>query len=111
MRMFAAALVAMAAFPNSPVRAAEDWFQYGIDIKQQCRYYAMKQDVSGRFRNYLSKSEGSTCSYPGRVFVYMADCEGFRYRTYVQDQKLWTEWYADIPPGSIAQSEIKYICN
>lgn len=109
MRVLAAALIAMTTFPLLPARAAGDWFQYGLSAKQ-CRYYAMKQDISGRFRNYLSKSEGSTCRYPGQVFVYMADCEGFRYRSYNQDAKFWTEWYTEIQPGSIAEREIKYIC-
>ena len=109
MRILAAALIAMTTFPLLPARAAGDWFQYGIDA-QKCRYYAMKQDVSGRFRNYLSKNEGSTCSVRGRVFMLMADCKGFRYRFYNQDRKLWNKWYDDIPLGSIVQAEIKYIC-
>jgi hypothetical protein len=111
MRLLPALLIAMTAFSNLPARAESDWILTAAS-KAGCRFYTMKQDFSGRFRNYLVKTEGSACDglYRGIIFTRMADCEGFRYRSYVPDGQIWTEWDAKIPPGSITQFEIKYIC-
>ena len=113
MRILALALIAMKSFPLLPARAAEGWVRVGSPISGY-QWYTLKQDFTGRFRIYLTKSKcsGSGCSneFTGIVFTMMADCEDFRYRFYDIDRRAWGTWNLEIHIASLTQSTMKYVC-
>jgi hypothetical protein len=113
MRVLAAALTAIVASSPLSVKGADEWIF--VDTTSDCKVYVLKHDLLDRFRNFSTKHEqssnGKCPSFMiGKGSLWMADCEGFRMRTYWKDENKWGEWTTP-SPFTNGESIVKKICN